>query len=285
MVTDIGDGTRTLFWEDRWLHGQRVVNIAPRLYLVVAKRIIKKRTVAEALNEHLWLRDARGASSVGELREFFALWDIIQDVVLQPEAEDRHYWRLCSSGKYSAKSAYLHLFSGATQFGPWERTWQTWAPSKCKFFLWLVAHDRCWTADRLARRGLEHPEKCVLCDQEQETINHLLIACPFARQYRFMSLAQVGLKALAPQPTDLIFDEWWEKAWQTAPEQQKKGFNSMVALGAWILWTHRNGCVFEGLAPCMSRALTVSNDERHRWEMAGARSLSSLSVLITNNGP
>lgn len=44
------------------------------------------------------------------------------------------------------------------------------------FFLWLVAHDRCWTADHLTRHGLPHPARCPLCDQEEETINHLLIS-------------------------------------------------------------------------------------------------------------
>jgi len=34
--------------------------------------------------------------------------------------------------------------------------------------LWLMAHNRCWTADRLARRGLPHPEECPLCEQEDE---------------------------------------------------------------------------------------------------------------------
>ena len=28
---------------------------------------------------------------------------------------------------------------------------KTWAPGKCKFFMWLVAHNRCWTADCLAQ--------------------------------------------------------------------------------------------------------------------------------------
>jgi hypothetical protein len=23
---------------------------------------------------------------------------------------------------------------------------------------------KCWTADRLARKGLQHPESCLLCD-------------------------------------------------------------------------------------------------------------------------
>ena len=61
------------------------------------------------------------------------------------------------------------------------------------------------------------------------------------------------------------------------PEHQKKGFNSLVALGAWIIWTHRNACVFEGATPSMSRALSVTSDERRLWEIAGARSLSSLT--------
>ena len=45
---------------------------------------------------------------------------------------------------------------------------------------WLVTHNKCWTVDRLARRGLPHPEFCPLCDQEEETIDHLLVHCVFA---------------------------------------------------------------------------------------------------------
>jgi hypothetical protein len=35
----------------------------------------------------------------------------------------------------------------------------------------------------LARRGLDHPDKCPLCDQEEESIDHLLVSCVFARQF------------------------------------------------------------------------------------------------------
>jgi hypothetical protein len=34
---------------------------------------------------------------------------------------------------------------GKILFRPWERIWKTWTPAKCRFFLWLVAHKRCWT--------------------------------------------------------------------------------------------------------------------------------------------
>lgn len=49
----------------------------------------------------------------------------------------------------------------------------------CKFFLWLAENNRCWTADRLAKRGLPHPEACPLCDQVDETHQHILIGCLF----------------------------------------------------------------------------------------------------------
>jgi hypothetical protein len=96
---------------------------------------------------------------------------------------DRHIWRLSSSGEYTAKSAYDALFEGALSFAPYERIWKSRVPPKCRFFMWLVAHNRCWTADRLARRGLPHPDRCLLCDQEKENIQHLLIGCLFARQF------------------------------------------------------------------------------------------------------
>jgi hypothetical protein len=35
---------------------------------------------------------------------------------------------------------------------------------------------RC-TAHRIARRGLPHPISCVLCNQEDEDIQHILIGC------------------------------------------------------------------------------------------------------------
>jgi len=61
----------------------------------------------------------------------------------------------------------------------------------------LVAHDRCWIADHLARRGLPHPDRCPHCDQAEESINHLLLSCVFAREFWFKLLKRVGLQFLS----------------------------------------------------------------------------------------
>jgi hypothetical protein len=98
--------------------------------------------------------------------------------------------------------AYDNLLLGATLFLPCERIWKSWAPPKCKMFMWLVAHKRCWTADCLAWRGLFHPEKCPFYDQEDETIDHLLVACVFTRQFWYLVLRQVGLHSFA-------ISTWW----------------------------------------------------------------------------
>ena len=99
---------------------------------------------------------------------YFELWDLL-GVVLQEGIPDRHIWRLSASGEYTAKSAYDALFEGALSFAPYERIWKSWAPPKCRFFMWLVAHNRCWTADRLARRGLPHPDRCYYVIKRKRT--------------------------------------------------------------------------------------------------------------------
>jgi len=66
------------------------------------------------------------------------------------------------------------------------------------FFMWLVAHDRYWAVDRLAKQGLPHPEQCPLCDQEEETINHLLVSCVFTRKFWFSLLQTLWYPSFFP---------------------------------------------------------------------------------------
>ena len=47
------------------------------------------------------------------------------------------------------------------------------APGNGKIFLWLAMRDKCWMSYRLAKRGNPHPEQCVLCDHEEENIQHI----------------------------------------------------------------------------------------------------------------
>ena len=81
------------------------------------------------------MSDIKGAR-VEVIVEHFDLWDVLGQVVLQPEVEDSHIWCLSTSGKYCAKSAYEGMFVGAIPFRPRERIWKSWALGKSRFFMW-----------------------------------------------------------------------------------------------------------------------------------------------------
>jgi hypothetical protein len=257
VTTEVGNETNTKFWKDKWLNGKRIADLFPKLIGAIPKRLINCRTVQEAIVSAKWISNIREALSVGVLSDYLQLCDLISGTELQPEVEDRHIFSIASNGVYSAKSAYEGLFLGSVTFGHYKRIWKSWALPKCRFFLWLVAHKRCWTADRLAKRGLNHPDKCLLCDQEEETIDHLLVQCSFSREFWYLLLRKFGLHSLAPQPTANSFLGWWEVVGGAVFGLTKKGLNSLIILGARTLWNHRNKCIFDGCNPSTVSILVV----------------------------
>lgn len=276
IVSTVGDGTRTLFWTDRWLQGESIQNLAPALVALVPRRVLHKRTVQEALDNQQWIEDIRGSLPGQAFYEYFLLWDIMQQVQLSPGVQDQHRWTPSSSGVYSSKSAYSRFFLGSTEFEPAKRIWKSWVPPRCQFFLWLASLNRCWTADRLARRGLDPPDQCLLCDQEEETMQHILVACVFSRAVWHQVLTLVGLPHCSPDPSDQIFQEWWQAAEHKVPKQQRAGHNSLVALVAWCLWKLRNNCVFEGAPPSLPLIIQDIKEDAKLWSMDGAHGLSDL---------
>ena len=127
------------------------------------------------------------ATSVGPnlgeeaMRQFLQLWQKIQDWEPMENIPDIISWSWEASGKFTVRSAYAARFWGREIIPTANITWKSRDPAMCKFFSWLALRNRCWTSDRLARRGLPHQDKCPLCDQEEETIEHVLLTCAFAR--------------------------------------------------------------------------------------------------------
>lgn len=86
---------------------------------------------------------------------------------------------------------------------------KTRAPAKCKLFVWLALHDRCWTAARRKGHNLQDDDPCTLCGQESETTDHLLMSCCYSRQIWFTLLRKVHAGWLCPMPADGSLAAWW----------------------------------------------------------------------------
>lgn len=67
---------------------------------------------------------------------------------------DTFTWPSDKSGTYSVSSTYERLCRGLTYSQPAPLIWKSWAPLKCKIFLWLASQRRVWTLDWQARHGL-----------------------------------------------------------------------------------------------------------------------------------
>jgi hypothetical protein len=227
----VGNGLNALFWEDRWLGGRSISEIAPQLYACVPKRRRKGRTVANGMLGHNWARDIHGVVGLHEIGQYLTLWRMVDAVVLS-EAQDQLVWKWTPSGTYTARSAYLATFQGSIPCPAWKHTWKAWAPPRVKLFHWLAYQNRCWTADRLANRGLQHHARCLLCDQEPETMRHLLIECSFTKQIWHEALAWLRIPCRPPEDADASIFAWLDTAKRSAPKPMRKG------LGLLRCWCH-----------------------------------------------
>lgn len=270
----VGDGRTCLFWSDPWIDGQSILDIAPLLIPLVPRRRRKLCSVADGLTDRSWIRDIRGALGPAALLQYLDLWRRLRDLRLSP-TPDIISWRWTSSGIYFASSCYRALFTGSIPAPHWRLTWKSWAPLRIKLFIWLADLDRCWTSARLARHGLPHNDRCALCDQETETMQHILIGCSFSRLVWHDLLAWCRATVAAPDGHE-EFLPWCAKIISNSPAGLRKGIASLAILAAWSIWCHRNRCVFDGEQPSVPRLVAAIQEEATTWVRAGAQGLNAI---------
>lgn len=263
----VGNGERLRFWFDPWIGGCTAQQIAPTLWQHI-RASDKRISVWEALQNNRWIGGIRGELTVQAVVEYLELWELVQNQDLIEE-EDGIRWRLTANGKYSAKSAYAATFVGRTSAPCAKEIWSAGAPLTQKIHMWLAAlRNRIWTADRLARRGLQHPPRCPLCDQEPEDGEHLMVRCVFALEVWFAVLQQVGLQRYTPTPnTDTA--QWWTTLVAATPKTQRKAINGLIILTARSIWLERNSRVFDHIASPRGAVCNRIRQEFALWRAAG----------------
>jgi hypothetical protein len=271
----VGDGAKTLFWKDRWINGQSIAELAPSLINVVGPRTRNIRTVKEALQHRSWVRDIKGALTVQVILDYLLIWDLMEDVTFT-EASDKVVWRWTKDGRFSTASAYRAFFSGQHAIPGARLLHKSRAPAKCKFFIWLALHDRCWTAARRKSHRLQDDDSCALCDQESKSITHLLIACPYTREVWFTTLSRWGWGGRSPHGAENCLADWWEAARRRLHKQERRALDSLVILVCWNIWLERNARIFSRRQASPSELRMRILEHLADWSSAGFQSISIL---------
>jgi len=268
----LGNGRSTFFWTDRWLNGSSLEREAPTAFAAVGRRR-RRATVAEALPGNAWVRHIRGPASMQMLLDISHICDLLEEVQLSLEP-DTFCWTPSPDQRYSSASAYGAMFFGSsTVFGA-KFIWKTPAPPRVRFFYWLAMHNRCWTGDRRFRHGLQDSNLCIFCDQEPETLDHIILGCCFSREVWLICLSRVHINLDGYGGARAM--EWWIGNRKLVPKFFRRGFDSFVLLLGWSLWKERNHRTFQAGATSPPRLAMLIKEEAERWCAAGNAHLSRL---------
>lgn len=207
------------------------------------------------------------------LCQYLRVWELLRGVSLDPLLSDRFVWKWSPDGKYSVSSAYRAFFFGATELRGAKELWRSKALPRVKFFFWLAIHRRLWTAERRWRHGLQDDSACVLCAQEPETIDHLLIGCMVARQLWFALLTALGLQSLAPADSMDVVD-WWLTSRAEVTADSRPVLDSVVLLISWCIWKERDNRTFNRVTADL-HGMIVLSFTRERTGLLAALLLSA----------
>lgn len=186
---DIGDGKNALFWEDSWngLPRMNTYNISCQtINLLKASWGLRVQDYLEqnpSNEENSWRWKPLSNLNI-PINDQTTLEGILHNrKIYLSNKEDKLRWALSNDGAYKVKEGYnsiLHSQRWEEINIPMNLCWDPAILPKAGIFLWAALQNRILTTDRIIKMGFHGPSRCILCKQDNETVDHLLYQCPFS---------------------------------------------------------------------------------------------------------
>ncbi|XP_073362534.1 uncharacterized protein [Aegilops tauschii subsp. strangulata] len=251
----VGGGATTSFWHD-WLLPYGVPSAAfPTLFThavrsedtVACARQVGVRALLVPRLTHLVARDCV------EVQELMA------SMVWAPRADAR-LTPLCRApkGAFSARAAYRLARFGGTKASNSVFLWSSPAPSRVKFFCWLLTMARVHTRDVLLRKTILTAAEagCPCCHAALDTADHLIFGCPFVVCF----WTRLGLSPAGASVASL-------HQFDASPAVGVALPSAFVMLCCWRLWKRRNEIVFRNNAQSLVTTLKCCRDDADLWRV------------------
>jgi hypothetical protein len=105
---------------------------------------------------------------------------------------------------------------------------------------------------------------------------------PFTRQTWFECLHAAGLNIVEPT-LDNTLEAWWDTTRRLVHKKDKRGFDALVMLTAWMLWKLRNARVFNNVRQqCNVQQLVIRiKEEFSLWKLARRGARSDVRILVS----
>ena len=151
-------------------------------------------------------------------------------------------WKETTNGIFSVKSLYNVLASRRVNQFPNSMIWSPCVPTKVSFFVYEASWGKVLTLDQLKKRSRILANRCFLCCEEEESIDHILIHCTRARVIWELLFALFGVTWVLPFSVRDTLIGWCgfnlgkkrRKVWKAAP-----------LCPFWAVWKERNRIAFD----------------------------------------
>ncbi|KAG2297824.1 hypothetical protein Bca52824_034296 [Brassica carinata] len=188
----IGNGRNTNVWGERWLGSKPALspNSTKVLQPLYRQIVSPSMTVAD-------LMSVPGSEWNTELiQNIFP--DCIKDQILSTHiqgryGEDSYSWEFTKTGHYTVKSGYWvqqnvvkpdrkqELVDQPSLDVLFQQIWKLNTSPKIHHFLWKSLSDSLPAAANMRTRHIARDGSCGRCSMDNETVNHILFTCPYAR--------------------------------------------------------------------------------------------------------
>ncbi|XP_026442987.1 uncharacterized protein LOC113342770 [Papaver somniferum] len=236
----VNNGALCRFWDDNWLYPHSLKSCYPNLYAVSRAKDLTvaamRPSVGNVINWNLHIPRRLNAAATAE---FSLLSADLNGFKFHMCCPDEVQWFLSKSKVFNVSSTYDKLTDNDDSLltGPiFNLICKLKCPPKIGFFLWLLAYNRLPTRDLLGRRGMDIPQGCLFCDAD-ETSDHLLLHCTFARQVWNDFMCKANWFFSMPADVNSMLQAWGLA--QDSKECTAVWYIIPAAI-MWSLWKERN---------------------------------------------
>ncbi|WMV21262.1 hypothetical protein MTR67_014647 [Solanum verrucosum] len=180
----VGEGTRILFWKDKWIGQNSLMEDFPDLFSFCGN---PEASIAETWTNQGWNIIFRRLLNDWEVERVASLLQRLNDFSGLNTSPDTIRWKHDRDGKFSVGRLYRRNLSSQPGNipGPWKQIWKSNIPTKIKCFTWTV---------------------------KEETNSHLFLHCRVTSQVWHMFLNILQRPCVMPEHTADLLTCWMRRA-------------------------------------------------------------------------
>ncbi|XP_071708466.1 uncharacterized protein [Rutidosis leptorrhynchoides] len=225
----------------------------PSLYRLCSHKNEKIKFFLVLDNHAGWLIPMAFPLPEYDASEYDSLLFELTQVVLIEEKEDSIYWVPATDGTYSVSEGVRLLVNETHESIPeWASlVWYNPIPSKVLIFHWLTIQSCIPVKNTLLQRGILHEgqnEGCFWFFTSVETVNHLLLHCPWASLIWADLLRWWNLRWVIPFSLASCTHDWSSGMGIKAA----KFWRLIGPATIWHIWLARNNALFNDEFTCWS---------------------------------